>query len=310
MKWMPRAFLSVWSVLPAALAAEDDVVVDEKVVIDENNVDENNVFDNWRANGIRMSFNAETFERWIFGGGGDAQRDRLRNNADLEMAINKLDRQHHLTDIQKEKLMLAGRGIRKRFFDRVEVARQTFVAADDGQVLTDEDRREIQWLQSLASASLFGPESLFSKTARTTLNEEQRAAIAAANHKRQSLHHRGMVAATVLTVERTVELRRPQRDALTKLLLEETPIPTVRYDTDNKLMMYQFAGLAEAGVKPLLDDDQWQNLQSQLTEFRAYEALLRREGLITPDNMKDDVSQADDAPAGAAQAAQFRKKTE
>ena len=311
MKWMPRAFLSVWSVLPvamvplAALAAEDDVVVDEKVVIDENNVPGNQ-----HADGENNGFNDEKFERAIFARGGDAKQFLTNSDAELERTINDLDRQVRLTDAQKRNLAFTAQSVQKRFFNRVDVLKQKWRVANEADLMADELFAEFQSLQTQARTGLFGAESFFVKAVRTKLNVEQRAKLAAADLERRHFHRRALVGTTLLAVSRSVVLRSSQRHALTKLLLEETPVPTGRLDTDSKLMMYQFAGLAEARVKPLLDDDQWQDLQSQLTEFRSFEALLRREGLITPDNMKDDVSQADDAPAGAAQAAQFRKKTE
>ncbi|MEK6261531.1 MAG: hypothetical protein AABP62_23275 [Planctomycetota bacterium] len=271
MKSMLSVLLSVLSVLPNTLlplpvfAADDDVVV---------------VVDDWRANGVSIGSNDEAFERLIFSQDGNAQRARFRINADLERAINNLDRKHHLTDIQKKKLMLAGRGARKQFFDRVEVIRRKFVPAPDGQMLTDEDNLEIRLLQTQVTLGLLDSESFFSKTVRTTLNEEQRARFVAAIDERQRLHHRALVEATLVTVARNVKLRSSQRDAITKLLLEETVTSTARLDTDNMLMVYQFAELAESRVKPLLDDNQWQDLQSPLTQFREFEPILRRKGLL------------------------------
>ena len=66
----------------------------------------------------------EDFERQIFAQDVTSQRERWRINADLELAINRIDRTCGLTKVQLQKLAMAGRIDRSRFLERVEAARK------------------------------------------------------------------------------------------------------------------------------------------------------------------------------------------
>src|SRR5438270_10951450 len=78
-----------------------------------------------RAVIIRPRWTDDQFDSWIF-----PQHDRAgaRHWFDLQLAIkiNRIDRAYRLTEPQKNKLRLAGRGDTSRFFDRYESAKEKF----------------------------------------------------------------------------------------------------------------------------------------------------------------------------------------
>src|SRR5262245_41675135 len=84
------------------------------------------------------AFNDENFNQWIFQSFGNAQNARKRMEAMLAVQTDEVVRACALSNAQKEKVQLAGRGDIKRFFDRVEESRKKFQLVKDGQnKLTD-----------------------------------------------------------------------------------------------------------------------------------------------------------------------------
>src|SRR5439155_9611662 len=73
-----------------------------------------------RVEQVRQLWTDDQFERWVFQEDGNASRARKRLDSLLAMQIENIDRTCRLTDAQKKKLQLAGRGDVKRCFDCYE----------------------------------------------------------------------------------------------------------------------------------------------------------------------------------------------
>jgi hypothetical protein len=121
---------------------------------------------------------SEEFDQTVF---GDARPQAVyaaknRLNEILARKVVALDRIYGLSETQKQKLKLAGRGDIKRLDDRLESQRQKFVAprrvVRGNQVIEFEDT-EISALRALMKSGPFGDESLFAKAQRTILTPEQ-----------------------------------------------------------------------------------------------------------------------------------------
>ena len=84
-------------------------------------------------NGFVM--NDAQFDQWVFGNMGVANAGVARNKLDslLTLNVEDLERTCGLTPIQKKKLLLAGRGDIKRFFDRIEDMRKKFTKSKNDQ---------------------------------------------------------------------------------------------------------------------------------------------------------------------------------
>jgi hypothetical protein len=121
----------------------------------------------------------------VFGQALDADAARTRFGARLASKVASIDRICQLTDAQKQRLELAGRGDIKRFFDRIDSLQPPFQGHG---VLDDKEFRE--WssrlsveaimLRRILKAGVFEDGSLFAKTLKTTLSADQAAAYAAA----------------------------------------------------------------------------------------------------------------------------------
>lgn len=111
-----------------------------------------------------------------------AHRDRRKLNMKLEQAIQSLDESSGLSESQKQKLRLAGRGDIRHFADRVDQLGEALgvLLRDDALFNDDVTRvREIATLEKELSAGLFGPGSKFAKATARTMTTEQKAAIRA-----------------------------------------------------------------------------------------------------------------------------------
>ncbi len=112
----------------------------------------------------------ETFNLFVFGSLEDPPPARRRLETLLTQRVDAAVRMSRISEVQKRKLLLAGRGDIKRLLDRVEDERKTFES-----LRTDPTRCE-EFLLGLRSLTPlirrpFGPESLFGKTLKKLLAE-------------------------------------------------------------------------------------------------------------------------------------------
>ena len=145
----------------------------------------------------------ETFDQWVFGNVQNGGGAKTRLKALLQLQIQEIERACKLSDAQKTKLELAGRGDLKRFNDRVEEKRKRFQLVKNDQQKFQNFFQEIQPLQAEVQAGLFGEGSFFSKTIAKTLDDDQAVAYADATRERQRFRYRA---------KRRAGGRKPDRD--------------------------------------------------------------------------------------------------
>jgi hypothetical protein len=120
-----------------------------------------------------------TFDELVYGSDYSAADARIRLESRLRETLEKIDRISELTDAQKEKLQLAGRGDIKRFFDRAEKLRAMcdryaeITDLDQFQKWTEELRREAHALQKMLVEGPIDAQSLMAKTMKKTLSAGQ-----------------------------------------------------------------------------------------------------------------------------------------
>ena len=78
-------------------------------------------------------YTEEHFDQWVFNNQGSEAAVRTRFDSLLSLRIDFIDRICGLSEIQKKKLFLAGRGDVKRFFDRVDEKRKAFLSVKRDQ---------------------------------------------------------------------------------------------------------------------------------------------------------------------------------
>jgi G3E family GTPase len=106
----------------------------------------------------------ENFDHWLFHD-ERSEEDRHRHlDLILQSKLNAAARDHKLTDSQRAKLQLAGRGDIKRFFDQVENRRQDFEKNRQSFRTGLAALQRLEPLVQIYREGAFGEGSLFAKT--------------------------------------------------------------------------------------------------------------------------------------------------
>jgi len=227
----------------------------------------------------RFTINEGTFNQWAFGG-RSVELARQRFDTLLTVKIEDLDRTCKLSDAQKRKLHLAGRGDMKRFDDQVDEARRKYVNLSHERSKLAQISTELSRFQRSFEEDPFDVGSIFAKTLKTTLTEAQ--AVAHDNSVREKVQYRfrSTVDLVVAMVDRSAGLSNEQRGAFRKLLLEETKPPRRFGTLDYHVVLWQAAKLPEAKIKPLFDDGQWRTLSRQFQQALRLEPTLVAGGYL------------------------------
>lgn len=246
----------------------------------------------------------ETFEQVIFQQDLTAAAARRRLDSELSGHVNEIDRVCRLTEAQKQKLHLAGRGDIHRFFDLFETAKEEFRLAGErfhkekvqpagDKVAERLARAELMMqmevelmqcgapLQPALQEGLFQEHSLLYKSLGRTLTDEQAARYEVLKAERRASRHRASIERVVAQFGQDV-LRDEQRRDLIRLLAEEikpprkaTPSPYDSYYT-----LYMMGRIPEGRLKPLLDPQQWAVVSRRVNRYQRLEAALRQRGLL------------------------------
>jgi Eukaryotic translation initiation factor eIF2A/WD domain, G-beta repeat len=104
---------------------------------------------------------------------------RIQLEGILARKLAALDGVYHLSEAQKQRLTLAGRGDISRLLDRIDSARKTYSSSrrvqrvGNNMVITFSLNPEVAALRAAMESGPFGEDSLFAKMQKTVLREEQ-----------------------------------------------------------------------------------------------------------------------------------------
>jgi hypothetical protein len=242
------------------------------------------------------------FDRLVFGSDGDADSARMISQARLASRITCLDQVCGLSQPQRRKLELAGRGDIKRLFDRIEGTRAQFL-----RIELDNDfiRRAVEEMQALERAyrTLFEDDSLFAKTSWTTLDPVQSVTYRGHWDERGWICLQSRIEWVCRSLQKSLPLNDRERLWLFTTLLKGTRLPREFGPMDYYGILLQFSQKPEARVRPVFfDESHWQALQAELDEARKWEPMLRRAGGL-PDDRPPRDSVREDPPEGREDAA-------
>ncbi len=239
----------------------------------------------------------ETFDQWVFGQ-RTAAASRTRLLSLLTLQIEDVDRTCGLTDAQKAKLELAGKGDVKHLYDRVAEKKRRFQAVKNDRNKIGNIFQEIQPLQSAFNSGPFDDGSIFFKTITRTLDDSQGAKYEKTLADKRLFRYRAKVDLTVAFLDNAVGFKADQRKKLAEILMAETKPPRKYGQYDYYVVMWQAAKLPEAKIKPIFDDTQWKLLSRQLTQVQGMGQFLKQNGYL--DEISDEAIKAADAPKPAA----------
>lgn len=222
-------------------------------------------------------------DSFIFGnlGVGSAEATRSQFESQLTLHVEELARIVELGPPQKKKLLLAGRGDMKRYFDRIEEVRQKYLSDPNFQfnARVQQIWQDLQPLQTSYNSGLFGEGSLFAKTKHATLTPDQARKAEELERERMLYHYWNRIDLGLELVNLDVGFTEDQRARLIKLLRAETRPPRKmarRYDF--YVVFYQLGRIPEEKIRPIFEDYQWPIMARELQQGRALERLLRQQG--------------------------------
>jgi hypothetical protein len=227
--------------------------------------------------------NDDQFDQWIFGGPRNSGAGRNKLDTLLTLQVDDVSRACGLSELQKKKLLLAGHGDIKRFFDRVDEKRRKFDKVKNDQNKIGEIYQELQPLQMALNSGLFSEGSIFAKTLKKVLAHEQASRYEAMVREKRLFRYRAKIELIVASLDQTVGFSDDQRRALIELILRETEVPKKFGQYDYWLVMYQTGKIPESKLKMIFDDKQWGFMNRQLNQMRGMEQFLRNNGML-PEN--------------------------
>lgn len=222
----------------------------------------------------------ENFDAWAFGNRGNAAAARTRLDSLLLLKVENVAQNCELGEAQKTKLVLAGKGDIKRFFERVEELRKKFKQLKNDQNRIGEIAQAAQPFQRVVNSGPFGPGSFFDKALKNTLTVEQAARYRELDRQRQESIYGAKVELVVSTIDKYLALTAEQRRSFCELLLKETRAPVSFGQYDYYVVMYQASQVPPEKMQAILDAAQWRVLSRIFDQVRGLGQFLQGQGLL------------------------------
>jgi hypothetical protein len=206
----------------------------------------------------------EQFDNWIdqivSGINDQDSPDRGRLRERLTLKVEWIELSCNISEAQKKKLEIAGRGDIKRFMDEMRGMKRRYRQIKGDPVEFAKLQQRISEIQTSSASDLFGDSSFLSKMVQKTLSEEQAAALARAVEESRAFSHRAAVLQAVQFCDAAVGLKDEQRRRLTELFVLETR--QMKRDLSSELplqflMVLKTAKLSRAKLRAILDERQW-----------------------------------------------------
>jgi hypothetical protein len=201
------------------------------------------------------------------------QSARKEMDAELTSEIETIVRECSLTETQKKKLQLAGRGDIAQILDRVTDLRGRYVAVplDFEQV-----QNELHMLCNISQFCTLQEASLFRKTLRKLLNDEQLVQFQLLEHKRKVALVESALGIWSRASNR-VDLKGEARQRFIDTLVTHGDIPPTPNPYAQYIVLFEAARL-ETPMTPLLTESEWQTMEPVLKVARKLEPNLRKSG--------------------------------
>jgi hypothetical protein len=230
---------------------------------------------------VAQAPNFDQMDQWVFGRLGGSAGAHAKLDSALLLRIETVDRVCRITEVQKNKLRLAGRGDIKRFFDKVEALKRKF---QQGQNDPNANIwQEIQPLTIELNDGLFGDDSLYAKTIGRTLSPEQAARFQIQESERAAVRYHATIDWFISHLDKGLGMTEDQRRRFSELLASDTHPPRRFGQGDYWYLMLQITRLPEAKVRPIFDEPQWRLLTHQFPQGRGMAQRLKLLGVLVDD---------------------------
>ncbi|TXT22001.1 MAG: hypothetical protein FD138_3842 [Planctomycetota bacterium] len=221
-------------------------------------------------------------------------RKRLESAIDSE--LRWVESGCRLSEAQKKKLRLAGRGDIATFLSRAEDLRAKVVGRSLDQQEYSELSMEMSLLRMTSQNGLLNETSLFRKTLRRTLDPQQRA------NYQQLLRQRQLEAADSalsawdrvklnnnvrVNVINGIKLSPKTRREVSELIVAQDRLPESSTSYMNYIVLLEADRIADQ-IRPLMDDEQWEAFQKLVAQAKRVEPSIRRYAQWPPTSADED----------------------
>ncbi len=235
----------------------------------------------------QVGWTDEQFDQWVFQQYGNASTARVRLKESLELYTEDVDQTCGLSDAQKQKLRLAGKGDIEHFFRKFKKVKTKFQAIRNDQQKVNQIFQDISPLQAKLATGIFDRDSLLQKCLVNTINREQFLKYLKVDEERQRFHHEAKIGVIISLLDQAAPVTAEQRRKLSDLLRQETRPPRKSGQYDHYAMMHQAAKIDDEKFQQILDDIQWQVFNQQLGQMRGIEQWLKQNGILSDDDDAD-----------------------
>lgn len=223
---------------------------------------------------------------------------RTQVEAIIVAEIQAVDQRVSLTEAQKRKLQLAGRGGIVQLLSRMAELRTKLTSKPLDRQEYVEFMQELQSLRTSSQFGVLGETSLFQKTLRHTLTAEQFTRYRILERERQAR----MIDGVLINLASTANIEWAQADDTNPSVSERRQANRKRFIDEllahgelplSQNAYLQYIVLLEIGrledrLKPLVIDESWKQLQTKVTEARQLEPTLRKSKLWPVAHADDD----------------------
>lgn len=211
----------------------------------------------------------------------------------IEAAINAeiafIDSRCQLTEHQKKKLRLAGRGDIADFIARAMELRRRCTSKPLTQQEYSAFHAEMQGLRMMTQSGSINDAALFRKTMRSLLTDEQAARYGALERERRVSMITESLNAQWGQNAKPVRLAKQTQDNLVNVLLEHGRLPTNQSPYRLYLVLLEINRL-EDRLKPLLSDEEWDQLKFPISQAKRIEPFLRSSGQLAAEEVVDEIN--------------------
>lgn len=219
------------------------------------------------------------FNRWLTNG-------RSSPIQFVEMQLNgqlaELDRACHLTDLQRQKLELAGRGDLARLQAEITALHAELVGKSYDQNEIGNVHSRIQPLGERVRKGILDEESLFQKVKASTLDEQQRTAYDKSVAERTKFQFEAKLKLFVAALDAKAPMLAKQREALLALLIAKSQPPRQWGNEQYEWLyvVYQASRMPADELKGILDDAQVRCFQDAVSQGPQYGQMLKQQGML------------------------------
>jgi hypothetical protein len=232
----------------------------------------------------QVEVSREQYYEWTFGLSWSKGNYPAKAEARLREELDFVQRACELTDSQRLKLELAGRGDIHRFFEKFD---QYTATLPSGTVSVDETKALRRLLFPCAygiryDAGLHGRSSMLRKSLRSTLDERQLAAFETALSARREDRYRQGVTSTFRGLSQSrikVSLMPEQLERVADLLLQNTESPDSEVGNSYFLGHYVLHALShvpQEELRAIVGEEQWPSLSAYVEHGRTYADVLQK----------------------------------